>query len=76
MMPENDDLNDDGSDPYASSSYVAFLNAAAKECSCGCFKCGARPCAGVLAGGLCDDMTCDCAREDDEFDDRDDEDWL
>jgi len=45
----------------------------AKNCRC-CRTCGDVPCAGVMAGGLCDDARCSCDDEREE-DDRDDFDY-
>ena len=41
-------------DPYDTDDYAAFVETMAKHCHCE--PPSARPCDGVLAGGLCDEM--------------------
>lgn len=67
-MSEPDDLYS-----LENPEYAAFVEATAKDCRC-CSECGAdRPCAGALAGGVCDSV-CRCIDDDDDYDDwRDDE---
>ncbi len=52
-------------DPNANEGYAEFLDECAKLCRC-CSCCQMRPCAGTMAGGLCDSMAC---RHDERFDD-------
>lgn len=41
-------------DPYHSEDYQKFVESMVEHCHC--MPYGNRPCDGVLAGGLCDDM--------------------
>lgn len=41
-------------DPFDSPEYAAFVESMAPHCHCASIL---RPCAGVLAGGICDGMT-------------------
>lgn len=41
---------------------MAVANSLKKHCRC-CPICGDNPCAGVLQGGLCDEMPCRCEDE-------------
>lgn len=61
--------DDTNPDPSEDESYQRFLVAAARDCRC-CSDCSFAPCAGVCAGGLCDQM-CWCDRDDerDPYDD-------
>lgn len=44
----------------------------AKVCRC-CPECGAPPCDGCMAGGMCDEFRCSCDDEhEDDFDDEED----
>lgn len=62
---------DDG-DPFDDPSYQDYLASCAKDCRC-CPVCS-QVCAGVLAGGLCDDAACRCEPDDEYgYDDADDE---
>jgi hypothetical protein len=67
----------DETDPYKSPAYAFFVNSMAKYCHCeGCGNCTvSRPCDAVLAGGVCDQVTCDCDESRGPFDDEDDDVW-
>jgi hypothetical protein len=41
------------------SEYYEWMNEIAKDCNC-CPHCSDFPCAGVQAGGLCDNVPCTC----------------
>lgn len=53
--------------PLDDPDYQKFVEELAEKCTC--TPCGARPCDGLLAGGLCDDM-----HPDDDWHDQDDQD--
>lgn len=57
-------------DPFDSPEYQAFVESMAKHCRCS----HGGPCAGVLAGGPCDEIT-DHPSAFDELDDWDDADY-
>lgn len=48
----------------AAMSYEAFIASCSKVCRC-CPQCCDHPCAGTMAGGLCDEMRCHCDDEPD-----------
>lgn len=48
-----------------------WLNACSRYCMC-CHECAERPCAGAMAGGVCDQL-CWCSYNDDTWDDDCDE---
>jgi hypothetical protein len=48
------------SEVYAPPTHV--INVWKKHCSC-CESCSPYPCDGVAAGGLCDDLECDCIED-------------
>lgn len=54
------------SEDYSPPPHVIFEWS--KHCDC-CPQCNDHPCAGVCAGGICDDMDCRCndAFEDDSY---------
>lgn len=54
-------------DPYEGPGYAFFVARMAKYCRC-CITCGAPPCDGVLAGGMCDVARCRCDDEPDGYD--------
>jgi len=56
--------------PYESRQYQAFVEEMAKHCTC--TPLSERPCAGVLAGGLCDDLHMGREAGDDDNGDDDD----
>lgn len=56
---------------------MALAESVAPFCDC-CPKCQDHPCAGVMAGGLCDMMPCQCEdwdEDEDECIDDDDRPW-
>jgi hypothetical protein len=57
-------------DPFADPSYRAHVEACSKYCQC-CASCSDHPCAGSMAGGICDQARCHC---DDEREDSEDSD--
>ena len=46
-------------------TYDQFVVSMLPHCRCGCgsSRCADRPCAGVLAGGVCDTMQCHCGED-------------
>ena len=46
-------------EPLDDPEYRAWLLQCASNCSC-CSRCWESPCSGVLAGGMCDMITCQC----------------
>jgi len=64
-------------DPFESKEYQQFVESLAQECRCApC--CQSTPCDGLLAGGPCDSMRCDCSQGfDADEEDREDywDDW-
>ena len=63
MKPEHKD-----EDPFQSEEYAKFVESMIPHCRCAA---NYRPCDGVLAGGLCDEMTDEVRRE--HFESEDDE---
>jgi len=60
-------------DPFNDPDYADLCARLAKDCRCGCEKCEDRPCAGLLACGVCDEADCDCDYDDFPDDDEDTE---
>jgi len=58
-------------DPYDTQEYQSFVEEMAKDCRCEPHS--ARPCDGVLAGGICDGLNW---KERDDFRDGDEEDMF
>ncbi len=54
---------DDPFDPFDDPDYLAHVSTAAKACRC-CQVCSDVPCAGCMAGGMCDQTTCRCQDDD------------
>ena len=57
----------DSDEDYTPPQYV--INEWAKQCYC-CSECNPHPCDGVIAGGVCDHMPCECNGEYDEVQDE------
>jgi hypothetical protein len=59
MMPTGFPVDDEADD----ADYLRFLEHMSADCRC-CRQCNYAPCAGVTAGGVCDEM-CWCDEGDD-----------